>query len=124
MDAFPSRSNFPHFHAVFEEIWQSNRLAPPFGLAPLWEILDPPLIPIRGVFAFYELTVLFQRLLWWVFCKQNFNYHINNLCINSKCIEVSEDSRTLVKRSLFIVLRFYQLVVHVLCTSRYGSCAC
>ena len=40
---FWTRANFLHFHAVFDEIWPNNRLAPLFWVsASLWEIPDPP----------------------------------------------------------------------------------
>ena len=39
---------FSSFSCRFRQIWPNNRLTPPpFGLAPLWEILDPPLVVIH-----------------------------------------------------------------------------
>ena len=45
------RSNFLNFFSVFAEMWYNNRLAPSLWgwCLHLWEILDPPLIPVYAL---------------------------------------------------------------------------
>ena len=61
----PSRPNFLHFHAVFGTIWPNNMLPPLRAGAPLWEILDPPLLCYNVTMTITKSHFQFQAWVHW-----------------------------------------------------------
>ena len=69
-----------HFHVFFDKIWPNNRSANPFGLgAPVFEILDPPLVYCITFSSFSCPSTQCKICYQWITCQE---WHSNTQCVH------------------------------------------